>query len=111
MARKVVEMLVDDLDGTSIEDGSGGTVSFALDGTSYEIDLTAAHAAEFRELFADYVRVARVAGRPTRTRASSGRNSKQDLQAARAWLRAQGHTVSDRGRIPNELMELYRAAR
>src|SRR5690606_30868159 len=64
MARKVVEMLVDDLDGTSIEDGSGGTVSFALDGTSYEIDLTAAHAAEFRELFADYVRVARIAGRP-----------------------------------------------
>ena len=38
MARKIVHQLVDDLDGTVLEVGSGETILFSLDGTAYEID-------------------------------------------------------------------------
>jgi hypothetical protein len=47
MAKKTTTQLVDDIDGTILgEDGT--TVSFSVDGTSYEIDLGAEHADELR---------------------------------------------------------------
>lgn len=48
MARRVVVQLVDDLDGREIEDDGGGTVTFALDQVSYEIDLSAQHGEQLR---------------------------------------------------------------
>lgn len=42
MAQKVV--LVDDIDGSTIVDGRGGTISFSVDDVTYEIDLTARNA-------------------------------------------------------------------
>ena len=55
MAREVIEKLVDDLDGGEATE----TVSFALDGTSYEIDLSKKNAAAFRKVFDRYVKAAR----------------------------------------------------
>ena len=46
MAREVIEKIVDDLDGGDATE----TVSFGLDGTSYEIDLSKKNAAAFRKL-------------------------------------------------------------
>lgn len=40
MAQRVLTQLVDDIDGTELEDGQGETVTFALDGSNYEIDLS-----------------------------------------------------------------------
>ena len=57
MAQKVQTLLVDDLDGGE----AGETVQFALDGTSYEIDLSAGHAAELRSALARYADAARKA--------------------------------------------------
>src|SRR5690606_11078099 len=59
MARRIVHQLVDDLDGTVLEVGSGETVLFSLDGVAYEIDLTDDHAAQLREALRPYVEAGR----------------------------------------------------
>lgn len=70
MARRVVVQLVDDLDGREIEDDHGGTVTFALDQVSYEIDLSAQHGDELRAALQPYVERARKV-RTTRRRRRS----------------------------------------
>jgi hypothetical protein len=114
MAQKYIVQLVDDLTNEPIEDGDGETVTFALDGVSYAIDLSTAHANEFRDAFSNYVSAARKAdaaaatrGRST-TRASSG--PKTDLKDVRAWAESNGYTVSSRGRIPANVQQAYAAA-
>ena len=77
MAQKVQVLLVDDLDGGEASE----TVSFALDGTSYEIDLSGKNADELRDVFAKYVGVARKAGR---SGGSSGRPVRASAAAAAA---------------------------
>ncbi|WP_414172987.1 histone-like nucleoid-structuring protein Lsr2 [Clavibacter tessellarius] len=113
MARKVVTTLVDDIDGTQIEEGKGETVPFALDGVNYEIDLTDDNAAKLRTALEDYVDKGRRVGRASTgkgpARRSSSTGPKEDLGAAREWLREHGHQVSERGRIAADLLEEYRA--
>jgi hypothetical protein len=111
MAQKVQVILVDDLDGGDAEE----TVSFGLDGVSYEIDLNAANAARLRDELAPWVGHARrVGGRSTGGRRSSGTRSRStsstDTAAVREWARENGHQVSERGRISAEVMEAYKAA-
>ena len=107
MAQKVQVVLVDDLDGGTAEE----TVTFALDGVSYEIDLSTANAAQLREAFASWVGHARRVGGRTRTarRPGSGRASSGDSSAIREWARANGFTVNERGRIPAEVKAAYDA--
>ena len=101
--------LVDDLDGGEADE----TVGFGLDGTRYEIDLSAAHASELREELAPYVRTARkAAGRPVRTvgiaqKGAAGKASNADI---REWARANGHDIKERGRVPAALLAEYHAA-
>lgn len=65
MAQKVQVVFVDDLTGEVLPDGQGQTVSFGLDGTSYELDLNKSNADALRETFKRYVRAGRRTGRPT----------------------------------------------
>ena len=58
MAQKVHIVLVDDLDGSEATE----SVSFGLDGTSYEIDLNEANAAALREALSGYIGHARKVG-------------------------------------------------
>ncbi len=113
MARKVTTTLVDDVDGTVIESGQGETVTFGVDGTQYEIDLTNDNANRLRDALRPFTEAARKSGRggatASRPASTSGsKNSPQELAAAREWLRSNGHNVSDRGRIAAPLFELYR---
>lgn len=111
MAQKVNVVLVSDLSGAEIEDGKGETVSFALDGVQWELELTNKEADKFRGLFQDYVAVARkTGGRAKRGSGSAKSSNREELQQMREWLRANGHEVSDRGRISQELQDIYRAA-
>lgn len=110
MAQKVQVVLVDDIDGGSADE----TVSFALDGISYEIDLSAANAAALRDAFASWVgHGRRVGGRSRSGRrpaaARSGARADGESSAIREWARANGHTVNDRGRIPAEVRAAYEA--
>lgn len=113
MAQKVQVLLVDDLDGGEATE----TVSFALDGTSYEIDLSQKNADELRDAFAKYVGSARKAARSGGTsggRSSSGRSrggstgmDRDQAAAIRSWAKKQGLKVSDRGRIPASIIAEY----
>jgi len=114
MAQKVQVLLVDDLDGGEASE----TVSFALDGSSYEIDLSGKNAEEMRDALAKYVGAARKAGRTTATSSSRssggarrGGNStamdRDQAAAIRSWAKKQGLKVSDRGRIPATIIEQY----
>jgi hypothetical protein len=111
MAQRVVTELTDDLDGTTIEDGAGETVTFALDGTSYEIDLSANNAEKMRKVFQTYIDGGRKVGGSTRRgRPAATKSSTADAKAIRAWAVEQGIEMSARGRIPSEVAEQYRAA-
>lgn len=110
MAKKVQVTLVDDIDGSEAVE----TVSFALDGTSYEIDLSKGNAKKLRDALSTYVGNAR---RPGRQRASGNRSARgsaradrEQIQAVREWARRNGHKVSDRGRVPASILEAYNAA-
>jgi hypothetical protein len=110
MAKKVQVTLVDDIDGSEAVE----TVGFALDGTSYEIDLSKANAKKLRDSLSTYVASARRAGRVRSSGGRSGRASaradREQIQAVREWARRNGHKVSDRGRVPASVLEAYNAA-
>ena len=99
MARNEIVRLVDDLDGSDAVD----TVSFALDGTEYEIDLNDEHIDQLRGSLMLYIKAARkVGGGPSRrqTSAAPKRSSRDDLAEVRAWLIEREYPVKDRGRVP-----------
>jgi len=112
MAQKVVTHLIDDLDGKEANE----TVSFGLDGANYEIDLSDKNASKLRDALAAYVDAARKAGRVpakgARGRISGGRatTDREQNQAIRQWAKKAGLNVSERGRIPAEIVEKYHAS-
>ena len=110
MAQKTVVLLSDDIDGGTADE----TITFALDGVSYEIDLSAANSATLRQAFARYVGAARrTGGRSTVRRRIGGapaRADREQLAGIRAWARSRGMDVSDRGRIPRQIVEAYHAS-
>ncbi len=122
MARRIVHQLVDDLDGTVLEIGSGETVLFSLDGAAYEIDLTDDNAASLREAFAPYIAAGRSVStrsasstRTTSSRSSGGvrkqrRSGQRDYAPVREWAAQNGYTLSERGRIPAAVLDAYDAA-
>jgi hypothetical protein len=113
MARKVetIVTLTDDIDGGKAD----RTISFAFDGASYEIDLSKKNATAFEKALAPYLKAARkaprVAGRSRAAGSGSTRaRGRNDLAEIRAWAKANGHEVSDRGRIAQSIQDAYDAA-
>jgi nucleoid-associated protein Lsr2 len=112
MAQQVLVQLVDDLDGTASSDVS--TVSFALDGVTYEIDLSEANAERLRGSLVQYVESARrVGGRLKRGGKSTQNGSGTSAEAGliRAWANENGYGLSGRGRIPSHVVEAYKEAK
>ncbi|WP_137726421.1 histone-like nucleoid-structuring protein Lsr2 [Prescottella subtropica] len=109
MAQKVIVELIDDLDGEPIDFG-GETISFAVNGVEYTIDLNDKNATEFHRKLDYYIRHAeRVGGRqqPTRVAKTSAAPSSQVI---REWAAGNGYPVSTRGRIAADVVEAYAAA-
>ena len=107
MAQRVQIILEDDLDGGDATE----TVTFGLDGVTYEIDLNDSNAQALRDALAGYVGAGRrVAGRRSTSSASSSRSSSNELAKIREWARANGHDVSDRGRISQKVRDAYAKA-
>ncbi|MHA7277055.1 histone-like nucleoid-structuring protein Lsr2 [Arthrobacter sp. HLT1-21] len=104
MAQKVKILLIDDIDGGEADE----TVRFGLDGVQYEIDLSKNHAKELRAVMSNYVSGARRSAQVKARVATPGRN--QEAAQVREWARANGYTVSARGRVNSEIVEAYRAA-
>lgn len=111
MAQKVQVLLVDDLDGGEADE----TVTFALDGKTYEIDLTTANAEKLRGLLDPYTKGGRrTGGRATAARAkgrASTGTGNPDTAEIRAWAKENGYNVNDRGRVPAEIREAYEKAK
>ena len=105
--KKQITQLVDDLDGSVIEHG-GATVKFALEGRSYEIDLSAANAERLRSALAPFIAAGRstAGSRGTSARRSS-RGASGELAAIRSWAQSNGYSVGDRGRISAEVRDAY----
>ena len=123
VAREVIEKLIDDLDGGDAAE----TVTFGLDGATYEIDLSKKNAAVFRKSFARYVNAARRSTAPSRSTrrtvpsrstrrpaapSTNGAKSKRDFDILqlREWAGANKVAVPGRGRIPNSVVEQYKQA-
>jgi hypothetical protein len=111
VAQRTIVELVDDIDGSEASE----SVSFGLDGVEYTIDLSEGNANKLRDGLAAFVEKAqRVGGRKqrgagTKTAVSAGGDRAQN-QAIREWARSQGEKISDRGRIPAELVAKFQAA-
>lgn len=110
MAKRTITKLIDDLDHGEADE----TVKFGLDGVQYEIDLSSKHAAELREALAPYVSAGSKAGRALATGSSRRRGAqsmdREQNRAIREWARSKGKTISDRGRIPEEIVAEYHAS-
>ncbi|MDG4760337.1 Lsr2 family protein [Micromonospora sp. WMMD710] len=123
MAKQIIHKLLDDLDGGDADE----TVRFALDGVHYEIDLSSANAGKLREVFGLYTsngsRVGRGGvvgggrargpagagdGRVTGGRVSAASSPEQN-KAIRVWAKRAGKNISDRGRIPQEIVMEFHA--
>ncbi|MEV1047131.1 Lsr2 family protein [Streptomyces sp. NPDC049916] len=110
MAQRVVVTLSDDIDGGQAAE----TVTFALDGKTYEIDLNPANAKKLRKALAPYV----AAGRKQTKAAKHGRTPAAfqhtalapDPAAVRAWARSHRMEVPARGRIPKKVYEAFQAS-
>ncbi len=109
MAQKIQTLFIDDLDGGE----AAGTVSFALDGADYEIDLSEAHAGELRAILTRYAgagrKVTGITRRPARRRGGTAVDGLSTTEI-RDWAKANGLEVKDRGRIPAEVVAGFRAA-
>jgi hypothetical protein len=104
MARKTV--LTDDIDGSEAAE----TLTLTYRGTQYELDLSEEHIDELDKALSRYLEVARqvqAAPQPRRRRGAQRRRAAVSTQEVRRWAREQGLEVSDRGRIPAEIMERY----
>jgi hypothetical protein len=117
VAQRTIVQLTDDLDGKAIPDGKGETIRFGLDRTDYEIDLTNKNAKALRDAIAKYVAAARSTGSASRagarrssasSRSASARD--YDPKAVRAWAESQGLEVSQRGRVPADLIAKFQEA-
>ena len=108
MAQRVQIILEDDYDGSQADE----TVTFALDGAEYEIDLSSKNADSLREALAPWLGHARkVGGRRKRpASAAAAKGSESSTSDIRAWAQANGHEVSSRGRVSAEVREAYEKA-
>ena len=108
MAQRVNIILVDDIDGGDADE----TVTFGLDGSTYEIDLSSKNAAKLRDAVAPYVGHARKVGgrRSSGGRRAAASGNGPSAREIREWARANGWNLSDRGRVAAEVRQAYEAA-
>jgi hypothetical protein len=105
MAQRVEIQFIDDIDGSPANE----TIRFGISGAEYEIDLSDEHAKEFRTALEPFIAGARrVTGAARQARSS--RSSGPAPAAVRQWARSAGIKVSDRGRVPDDLIAQFQAA-
>lgn len=113
MAKKTI--ITDDIDGSTPAE----TYYFISGGKQYGVDLSEENAKELQdtlkrheEELSKYVNPDRAIGsisaqssQPARRRSTAN----PDTAKIREWARANGYEVADRGRIPDEIREAYKA--
>lgn len=104
MAKKTIVEWVDDIDGTAASE----TVTFTIDGSRYEIDLTEKNAEKLRSVMSGWIDASR---RSTnhRTRAVRTKEDPAEATKARKWALDNGFDVGPRGRLRTEVLDAYRS--
>ena len=106
-----IETLVDDLSGKEISEGTGETITFAVNGKQYSIDLDDKNATKFHAALEPYIQNATKLGRGSVTQMRrSKKNDDLDLSEVRSWAEDNGYEVSSRGRVRGEIIDAYKAA-
>lgn len=112
MAQKTTVQLIDDITGKEADE----TVTFSVDGVSYEIDLSVQNAEKLRGALEPYVTAGR---RTSGSRASAQRRFSSSRSAQRGgtnpkdireWASKSGIELSPRGRIPSDVVKRYEEA-
>jgi hypothetical protein len=105
MARIQTVQMIDDLDGGEADE----TVTFAVDGKSYEIDLAEKRATELRDILAPFIAAARRAGVSTvpPRRSTPTTVNRDQVKAIRDWAKREGMEIAGRGRIPATIREAF----
>jgi Lsr2 len=107
MAQRMQVIFEDDIDGSEAE----GTVTFAFDGVGYEVDLSGKNRGKLLKALGPYIEAGRkVSARSSARRTAAPAARRHDQSAVREWARAEGMTVSGRGRIPADVLARYEAA-
>lgn len=107
MAKNVSVVITDDIDGSE----NAQTVSFGFNGASYEIDLADSNRELLEKALAPYIEAARRTRNGSRRPASRTNGAVRiDRAEVRAWAKAAGLQVSERGRISADIMQQYEAA-
>lgn len=108
--QKISSTLIDDLDGTE----SAQTVQFALDGKAYKIDLSKANAGRLRGDLSAYIANATLdkgAAKATRTtQPKASTENREENARIRQWAQQNGYVLADRGRLPKQVIDDYKAA-
>jgi hypothetical protein len=114
MAKQVITVLTDDIDGGDAD----RTIEFGIDGVNYTIDLSEKNAGKLRTALDPYLTAASRIGRTNGTGRITGRgaaapirSNRDQNQAIREWASKNGYEVSERGRIPSSVVEAFHAKR
>ncbi len=117
MAKRVITNVVfeDDLTGEEVGADDIRAVRFSYDGVQYEIDLTESSVERMNEAMKPFIRAARRTGgkKAGGSKAPSGaaaNGAKDENKIIRQWARDNGHDVPERGRIPQDIRDLYEQA-
>lgn len=109
MAQNIQIVYVSDLSGKDIEDNDQPTTTFGWNGSTYEIDLTAAEAEKFNKVITPYLSAGRkVTGGKSSKRTKTSTNGPTAAEV-RNWAQSQGIEVTGRGRVPQAVYDQYNA--
>lgn len=123
VAKTTSIQLIDDIDGSVIDEDAGESIEFSVSGVDYVIDLKSKNATEFHRKLDYYIEHAtRVGGRKRKPSAAAAavaavapastpaKRDPAQTRAIRQWAFDSGYELSSRGRIPAEIEEAYNAA-
>lgn len=105
MAQKII--LIDDI----TKQPGAESITFSLDGVTYTIDLGPENADKLRNSLTPFIEAGRVVS--TKTKRSTAAKTSVDAErmaAIRAWGRANGYDIAERGRISREVVAAFNAA-
>ena len=109
VAQKVSVTFACDYDAKEIPSGEHLTRAFSLDGRDYEIDLCERHSQKFDETMGRFAtRARKVSSKVGRTKRRTTAHRRRSAEI-RAWAKRSGMEVSDRGRIPAQVISKYEA--
>lgn len=106
MAKQIIEKITDDIDGTP----DATTVTFGYEGKTYEIDLSSKNKEKLAKALEPYISAGRTTAAARRSTTARPAARRQDTTAIREWAKANGYTVSERGRMSSEVIAAYEAA-